>query len=116
MTVDITNSFRYNQKPFPNFIKDDFLDPDEFKVINCVVDKINKIINTSDFDFSNNEYLLSDIHYKNPRYTWETNVMGTINILESLKCTQKKCIIIFSVQVLSFPDNFCKPQLLFVLR
>ena len=25
-------------------------------------------------------------------------------------------IYIFSVQILSFPDNFCKPQLLFVLR
>ena len=33
--------------------------------------------------------------YKNPKYTWETNVMGTISILESLKIIKNKCIVIF---------------------
>ena len=33
--------------------------------------------------------------YKNPVGTWETNVMGTINILESIKSLNKNCIGVF---------------------
>ena len=29
--------------------------------------------------------------YDEPRYTWETNVMGTINLLEALRKNQKRC-------------------------
>ena len=32
--------------------------------------------------------------YSNPIYTWETNAIGTINILESLRSLKKKCIAI----------------------
>ena len=30
----------------------------------------------------------------NPVYTWETNTLGTLNILESLKQIKKKCIVV----------------------
>ena len=33
--------------------------------------------------------------YENATYTWETNVLGTINVLEGLKLLQKKCTAIF---------------------
>jgi len=32
--------------------------------------------------------------YDDPYYTWETNTFGTINLLESLKKLQKKCIVV----------------------
>ncbi len=32
--------------------------------------------------------------YKNPLITWKTNVIGTLNLLESLRNIQKKCVVI----------------------
>ena len=32
--------------------------------------------------------------YLNPIYTWETNTIGTLNILESLRVLKKKCIVV----------------------
>ena len=32
--------------------------------------------------------------YQNPRYTWETNTMGTINILEALSKIKKKIVAV----------------------
>tara|TARA_B100001564_G_C20624181_1_gene663849 strand:+ start:250 stop:1326 length:1077 start_codon:yes stop_codon:yes gene_type:complete len=32
--------------------------------------------------------------YKNPLYNWETNTLGTINILESLRHLKKKCVAV----------------------
>ena len=32
--------------------------------------------------------------YLNPVYTWETNTIGTLNILESLREIKKKCIVV----------------------
>ena len=32
--------------------------------------------------------------YSNPTYTWETNTIGTLNVLESLKEIKKKCVAV----------------------
>ncbi len=32
--------------------------------------------------------------YKNPLLTWKTNVIGTLNLLESLRSIKKKCVVI----------------------
>lgn len=32
--------------------------------------------------------------YSQPHYTWETNALGTLNILESLRVLKKKCVVI----------------------
>jgi len=32
--------------------------------------------------------------YNNPIYTWETNTLGTLNILESLRDLRKKCVVV----------------------
>ena len=32
--------------------------------------------------------------YKNPRFTFETNTLGTLNILESLRYINKKCVVV----------------------
>ncbi len=101
MVVDMTNSFLYNQKPFPNLIKDDFLDPDEFKVVNSIVDKINKIINTSDFDFSNKEHSLSSINNKDSAHRNTTISLlsegpARINVINDLP----------DLKSLQYPDGF----------
>ena len=33
--------------------------------------------------------------YINPLETWNTNLMGTVNLLESLKCLKNNCTAIF---------------------
>ena len=72
-----------------NKIQHNIIDIRKFDLINR---KINKFSPDIIFHLAAQPLVLES--YKNPRYTWETNVMGTINILESLKYTQKKCIII----------------------
>src|SRR6056297_275031 len=32
--------------------------------------------------------------YNEPRYTWETNVLGTINLLEAVKKIKKRCAVL----------------------
>ena len=33
--------------------------------------------------------------YEDTTYTWETNVLGTVNVLEALKTLEKKCVAVF---------------------
>jgi len=47
-----------------------------------------------DFIFHLAAQALVGLSYKNSPLTWETNVMGTLNILESLKKLKKKCNVI----------------------
>ena len=102
MIVDITNSFLYNHKPFPNLIKDDFLDPDEFKVVNSIVDKINKIINTLGFDFSNKEHSLSSIYDKDSANSSNTN----ISLLSEGAVRRDVIHDLPDLKSLQYPDGF----------
>ena len=47
-----------------------------------------------DFIFHLAAQPLVNISYKNPLITWETNLVGTINILESIKLLKKKCVCV----------------------
>ena len=60
---------------------------------NDVVEVINDI--KPDFIFHLAAQSLVNKSYDFPKLTWETNVIGTINILESLRKLEKKCISIF---------------------
>jgi CDP-glucose 4,6-dehydratase len=81
--------------------------PCMFKAIN--IDVESSYINVQDFKSTSNyinnlqpdfifhlaaQALVKD-SYSDPRTTWLTNTIGTVNILESLKLINKKCVIIF---------------------
>ena len=59
---------------------------DEYKVINLV----NKI--EPDYIFHLAAQPIVKYSYQEPLDTWQTNVMGTVNILDSLRNLEKKCI------------------------
>ena len=58
--------------------------------------KINRVIKKykPDFIFHLAAQSLVSTSYKNPRNTWETNLLGTLNILESVKNLKKKTTVI----------------------
>lgn len=58
--------------------------------------KIKKIINKikPDFIFHLAAQALVKESYKNPKFTFETNTFGTLNILESLRKTRKNCSVV----------------------
>jgi len=60
------------------------------------LNKIKKIIlkYKPDFIFHLAAQSLVKTSYKNPIYTWQTNLNGTLNILESLRYLKKKCTAI----------------------
>ena len=71
------------------------------KIIHKKVDlrnskKIKKLINTfePDFIFHLAAQAIVKESFKNPKATWETNTIGTINILESLKKMNKSCVAV----------------------
>ena len=43
--------------------------------------------------------------YKNPLLTWKTNVIGTLNLLESLKGINKKCVIVIVTSDKVYKNN-----------
>lgn len=54
------------------------------------LDKVIKIYKP-DFVFHLAAQAIVSTSYENPKYTFETNVLGTLNILNSLKSLKKKC-------------------------
>ena len=56
--------------------------------------KVSNLVKTiqPDFIFHLAAQPLVSVSYLNPAETWQTNVMGTVNILESLRLLDKKCI------------------------
>ena len=59
-------------------------------------EKIKKIINSfkPDFIFHLAAQALVSVSYKNPKETWDTNLIGTLNILEAVKKLKKKTTLI----------------------
>ena len=96
-------NFIYNNKPFPNFIKDDFFQPDELKVIINMVSQINKVINSYDFDFSDYEHALTDIHTK--KLIIKNNNQS---LLTKGKSRNKDIYNLPDLKLLRFPEGFTK--------
>tara|TARA_Y100000287_G_scaffold185899_1_gene190616 strand:+ start:896 stop:1984 length:1089 start_codon:yes stop_codon:yes gene_type:complete len=72
---------------FEDDIKGDIRDANAFK------NYISKI--KPDYLFHLAAQSLVNFSYEEPKLTWETNVIGTVNILDSLRYIDNKCIAIF---------------------
>ena len=61
------------------------------------LDKLKKVFmsNKPDFIFHLAAQSIVKKSFKNPIYNWETNTLGTINVLESLRFLKKNCIAVF---------------------
>ena len=77
----------------------------ELKISKKIIDQrfdirdLNKLKKTvqkfqPDFIFHLAAQPLVNISYRNPLITWETNLIGTINILESIKSLKKRCVCV----------------------
>ena len=77
----------------------------ELKILKKIVDlrfditnlkKLKKTIKKfqPDFIFHLAAQSLVNVSYKDPLITWQTNLIGTINILESIKSLKKKCVCV----------------------
>ena len=71
------------------------------------INKVKKIIKNSnpDFVFHMAAQSLVRKSYINPIETWESNLMGTINVLESLKELKKRCIAIIITSDKCYKNN-----------
>ena len=60
-------------------------------------DKLNEIINNRnpDYIFHLAGQSLLTISYEDPINTWQTNLTGTINMLESIRSLKKECVAVF---------------------
>jgi CDP-glucose 4,6-dehydratase len=69
----------------------------DFRADICDYNVLSKyIVDTQpDFIFHLAAQPLVKASYDNPILTWQTNTMGTLNVLESLKLLKKKCVVIF---------------------
>ncbi len=80
----------YNLNNLSKIIKNrNIIDINNNKLVNKFVQKIQP-----DFIFHLAAQSLVFKSYDNPSLTWQTNVFGTLNILESLKLIKKKCSVI----------------------
>ena len=66
----------------------------DYRIDLCDLDSVKKIINQNnpDFIFHLAAQSLVRESYINPIKTWQTNVIGTLNILESLRTLKNRCI------------------------
>ncbi len=82
-----TNPSLYEKANLNDIVENNITDiKDTLEVINL----INKI--APDYIFHLAAQPLVKLAYLNPVETWKTNVIGTVNILESLRVLEKKCI------------------------
>lgn len=90
----ISNNFKTNQTNFKNFkmkknIKNFNIDIRNFDKLNKIITKIKP-----DYIFHFAAQSLVGVSYKNPRYNFETNFNGTLNLLEVLRLSNFKCVSI----------------------
>ena len=72
-----------------SYIHDHRIDINDHESLNGLVEKISQI------SFSLAAQGLVRPAYANPTDTWQTNAMGTINVLESLRLLKRPCIAVF---------------------
>ena len=84
-----TKPSHFNELKVKNRIKDVKLDIVNFKKLKKEIIKFKP-----DFIFHLAAQPLVNISYKDPLKTWNTNLIGTLNILESLKFLKKKCVCV----------------------
>ena len=77
----------YEEANLDNLIENNIIDIRDLKKVSSKIKKLNQILY-----FILQLSHLVNVSYINPAETWQTNVMGTVNILESLRSLDKKCI------------------------
>lgn len=70
-----------------NIIDNNFIDIRDLNKVSSLVNKIKP-----DYIFHLAAQPLVSISYLSPAITWQTNVIGTVNILESLRLLEKQCV------------------------
>jgi len=86
---DPSNPSHFKAIKLKNIIKNQRLDIRNLKKLKNIFKKHNP-----DFVFHLAAQALVKKSYSDPIYTWTTNTIGTINVLESLKNLKKKCVAI----------------------
>ena len=79
----------------------------DFRANICDVENIEEIIKDiqPDFIFHLAAQSLVKVSYQDPFLTWQTNTMGTVSILESLKSIRNKCVAIFITSDKSYENR-----------
>ena len=83
----------------------DFLEDNRFDIRD--LNKLKKIINSSkpDFVFHLAAQALVRKSYLDPLETWNTNLIGTLNVLESLRILKKKCACVLITSDKCYQNN-----------
>ena len=77
----------FKEAKLDNLIENNIVDVRDLKKVSSIINNIKP-----DFIFHLAAQPLVSFSYSKPALTWETNVMGTVNILESLRQLNKKCV------------------------
>ena len=82
-----TNPSLFEEAKLNNIIENNIIDIRDSKKVSELVQNINP-----DYIFHLAAQPLVKYSYLNPIETWQTNVIGTVNVLDSLRLLNKKCI------------------------
>ena len=90
ISIDIpTNPSHFKTIKLKNKIKHKKLDIRNLKSLKKILKRYQP-----DYVFHLAAQSLVEKSYNNPIYTWQTNTIGTLNILESLREIRKKCVVV----------------------
>ena len=95
-----TKPSHYELLKMDKFINSEFADIKDFNKIKNIINDI-----APDYIFHLAAQPIVKISYENPIETWNTNLLGTINILESLKCLKSKCSAVFITSDKCYRNN-----------
>ena len=88
--LGISNGFPSNPSNFKNLNLSKYIDYKKIDIRNCQNIEKEILKFKPDFLFHLAAQAIVKKSYKEPKLTWESNVIGTINILESIKKIKKK--------------------------
>lgn len=95
-----SNPYHLKTLKIDGLIKDSFFDISNTKKVEDLIKKIQP-----DFIFHLAAQPIVSRSYKNPIDTWKTNLLGTINILNSLKTLKKNCVAILITSDKCYENN-----------
>ena len=84
-----TNPSLYEEASLRNIIENNFIDINDAPKVSTLIKKIEP-----DYLFHLAAQPLVKNSYLEPRDTWQTNLMGTVNVLDSLRFLEKKCNVV----------------------
>ena len=92
--LGISNGFPSNPSNFKNLNLSKYIDYKKIDIRNCQNIEKEILKFKPDFLFHLAAQAIVKKSYKEPKLTWESNVIGTINILESIKKIKKKITVV----------------------